>query len=190
MKLLRRLRDDWLWLLAAVIMAGIIHIGAVLGLPMMENARSVKRLDTLLPLHDMVVLPPVTEEAQALPYMSPEIAYAFCRYDLSAGPVEIRTALPDSAWSIALIDTLGANFFSISGADLQRREVELILAPTEESELGVLPLPKESSASSITVSVAKPRGIAAILAPALGTGYAEETAKALAAASCTVKSRI
>ncbi|MEZ5776039.1 MAG: hypothetical protein R3D33_15435 [Hyphomicrobiaceae bacterium] len=103
--------------------------------------------------------------------------------------MSLRTTLLDTTWTIALYDSQGRNFYAVSGRDLQRRDVEIVLAPSEDGGSAGVPLSRDTPASSITVSVRDPRGIAVVEAPLNGSSYASEAASALALSTCAIRER-
>lgn len=176
--------ENWMWLTGALIGAAILHILTVLYLAERTEHRGITALDRVTAINEMVALPATTPDDQVLPFMAPDVRYAICRYDLSEGPVTVRTAFGDGTWSIALYNRTGSNFYGISSAELQRREIELLLAPSSEGGTASLPISKEVVATNITVNVPEKQGIAIIRAPLLGNAYVAETEQILAQSRC------
>ncbi len=132
------------WLLASIFCAGIIHILAVFGVPFLASRDAWARLSEISGENRINVLS-VAASDMPLPFMAPDIAHAFCRYDLTNNNVLVKTSLGDGTWSIAVSGRHGENFYFISGAEAKRRELRLLLVPrsrlaeevsTERSEEG------------------------------------------------------
>ena len=72
--------------------------------------------------------PPVTAAARTVVMPSPDLLYAVCAFDLTAGPVRI-TASPNlkSYWSIALYSANSDNFFVINDRKSAGKPVNLWL---------------------------------------------------------------
>lgn len=175
---------NWMWLTGALIAAAILHILAVLYIAEATEHHGMRALERVTALNEMVALPAVTPDDQVLPFMAPDVRYAVCRFDLADGPVVVRTAFGDGTWSIALYNARGDNFYGISSAELQRRDIELLLAPASEGGTARLPISKEVVATNITVAVPEKLGVAIIRAPLLGSAYIAETEQILADARC------
>ena len=79
----------WRTAIGAVLLGGIIHIGATLALPLVGSGHAFARLRDTLPMNRIVVLPPPAPGQQPLPYLAPDALYARCRYDVS---VELRSS--------------------------------------------------------------------------------------------------
>ncbi len=184
---LRALPWGWLayWGTAALLLGGIIHICIVLLMPYLAPQNAWARLSPLLETNRMAIFPLARPGQQALPYLSPDIGYAVCRYDVTAGPVLVRAKLPNAHSSLGLHDPLGNNFYIITGEDVRREEITLVLFRRGggEGEKKAI-APGQAKAEVIWVSVAAPQGLAVIRLPLAGRAYAARVRSLLAQASC------
>jgi len=179
-----RVRLPGLYIALAVVLAGLIHIVAVLLLPSLAPRNAYARLAALGPANTMIEIPATTPGRQAMPMMAPDVRYAFCRFDLTAGPVRLKAAIPDELWLIALYTPEGDNFYSVAGADMKRAQVDLIISTEDQTveEAGVDS--PESSDEVIVVNSPVSEGVALIRAPLAGPSRASFAERALAATSC------
>ena len=175
---------NWFWVLAGLLLGGIIHISAIFALPYLASSSAWARLEGVTPLNAPRILPPTSPELQILPLMAPDIRYALCRYDLAEGSMILRAPLLDRSWSIALYTPLSLNFYAISGADLQRSNVTIILTQSKEGEGANIPLVKGAKTSVITVAVPEPNGLLILRAPIKSQAYKSIIEAALANFSC------
>jgi len=118
-----RVRIPGLYIVLGLVLAGLIHIVAVLTLPMLAPRNAQARLAALGPANTMIELPPASPGHQAMPMMAPDVRYAFCRFDLTNGPIRLRAAIADELWLIALYTPEGENFYTVAGADMKRLQV-------------------------------------------------------------------
>jgi uncharacterized membrane protein len=142
------------------VLAGLIHIVAVLTLPMLAPKSAHARLAMLGPANTMIELPAAAPGRQVMPMMAPDVRYAFCRFDLANGPVRLKATVADELWLIALYTPEGENFYSVAGADMKRAEIDLVIAATDQTveEAGVDA--PESSDDVIVVNSPVTEGIA------------------------------
>ncbi|HXG79582.1 MAG TPA: DUF1254 domain-containing protein [Methyloceanibacter sp.] len=180
-----RVRLPGFYIALAAVLAGLIHIVAVLLLPSLAPRNAYARLAALGPANTMIEIPAATPGRQAMPMMAPDVRYAFCRFDLAAGPVRLKAAIPDELWLIALYTREGDNFYSVAGADMKRAQVDLIISTEDQTveEAGVDA--PESSDEVIVVNSPVKEGIALIRAPLAGPSRASFAERALAATSCS-----
>jgi len=183
---LRNIRIRPLWLAAAVLSGILLHLGLVLWATHLGLHRGFSTLAKLGPVNQMAVLAPVTAEIQPVAYLSPSERYAICRYDLRKGPVTVKAKLGDDDWIVAVYDPNGANVFSVRGADLARREIELTLASKDDAAGLALPIANDDRVET-TLGLDDRTGIAVIEAPATRIAYAGQTAQFLSQASCALR---
>lgn len=158
--------------LAAICAMGIVHICVTLAGPQLNSATAYDRLAPILPLNEMKVLPPVTPEAQPLPFLTPDVRYAMCRYDSTAGPVTVTAVLPGRGWSLALHTPDGENVYAATGHDDRSMILRLHIVPNEKRFFGASPealgMPRPTERKQIVEST---RGIAIVRAPDKGQAY-------------------
>jgi uncharacterized membrane protein len=179
-----QLRIPVLFILLCLVLAGLIHIAAVLSLPALAPKNAWTRLIPLGPVNTMIQIPPGSPEQSVLPMMAPDVRYAFCRFDLANGPVRLKAAVPDDLWLIAFYTPKGDNFYTVSGADMRRAQLDLIIAKADQpvAEAGV-DAPEEADQVVVVTSPAD-EGIAVIRAPVPGPSRARRAEEALKATTC------
>ncbi len=178
------MKVSWYGVVLALLCAGIIHIIAVLWIPRIAPRNAWTRLSTLADFNTLVVLPRPSPAHQSLPLMAPDMRYAICRYDLSRGPVRVRTSIPDELWTIAFYDPSGANFYTIRGADINRDEIEIVVSTQTNALLDDETSSLVGTEDSLMVTAPQDRGLMMIRAPLAGAIYAERTESALRQATC------
>jgi uncharacterized membrane protein len=180
------LRWLWPWLVASVFCAAIIHVATVFGVPYVATRDAWARLSKISDENRMNVLPVAASETP-LPFMSPDIGYAFCRFDLRKANVLIETALGDPTWSIAVSTRYGENFYFITGAEAKRRSLRLLLVPRARlAEEASTELSEEGEEQSIVI-VPGMEGLVVLRAPIRGPSFAADTVGALQSAKCQIE---
>jgi uncharacterized membrane protein len=174
----------WRTALVALVCGGIVHIVATLMVPQLAAGSAYQRLAAGLPANSMKVLPPVTQEAQPLPFMSPDTRYAVCRFDVRNGPVAIRALLPDKGWSLALFSPDGGNFYAVPAQDLRRIEVNFVLLPPGERPPGFFGFGRTAASSATEVIAPQAEGLVVVRAASRGQSYGGEVEAQLGYASC------
>jgi uncharacterized membrane protein len=190
MRVLGKLRIRWDRLAAAGLAGLLLHFVAVFAVTNAFARRDFAALASLGPLNAMAVLAPVTPDTQPLPFMVPDTRYAICRYDISKGPVVLRATFGDDDWSIALHDPNGDNVYVVTGADLDRREIELLLTAKQDGLASPLSTSKDSAATSVTVGLTSRTGIAIVRAPMAGSAFATSVERLLLQASCQPRGKL
>lgn len=132
----------------------------------------------------MVVLPVAASETP-LPFMAPDIGYAFCRFDLTQKNVLVETALGDATWSIAVSTRYGENYYFITGAEAKRRELRLLLVPRVRLAQEASTERSEEGEEQIIVIAPDMKGLVVLRAPIRGPSFAADTVSALQNAKCS-----
>jgi uncharacterized membrane protein len=173
------------FILLCLVLAGLIHIAAVLTLPTLAPKDAWARLIALGPANTMISIPPASPGKSVLPMMGPDVRYAFCRFDLTNSPVRLKATVPDDLWLIAFYTPKGENFYTVSGADMRRSQLDLIIATANQpvAEAGV-DAPEEADQVAVVTSPAE-EGVAVIRAPVIGPSRARRAEEALKGTSCT-----
>ena len=173
-----------LYIALGLVLAGLIHVVAVLTLPMLAPRDAQARLAALGPANTMIQLPAPAPGRQVMPMMAPDVRYAVCRYDLSKGPVRLKAQIADELWLIAFYTPLGENFYAVVGADMKRPDIDLIIATTDQTVAEVGVDSPEAFDDVVVVSSPVVEGIALIRAPLAGPSRSAEAERALKATYC------
>ena len=179
-----RVRIPGFYIVLGLVLAGLIHIIAVLTLPMLAPKNAHARLAALGPANNMIELPAAAPGRQIMPMMAPDVRYAFCRFDLANGPVRLKAAVPDDLWLVALYTPEGDNFYSVAGADTKRAEIDLVITGADQTVEEAGADAPESSDEVVVVNSPVTEGVALIRAPLVGPSRSARAEQALKTTSC------
>jgi uncharacterized membrane protein len=76
--------------LGGALTAGLVHIVAILIIPLYASNDAFARLSQLGPTNKTILLPDADAPARLFPYGDPAVAASFCRYDLRDGPLRVK----------------------------------------------------------------------------------------------------
>ncbi|MBU2582631.1 MAG: hypothetical protein KJ622_13020 [Alphaproteobacteria bacterium] len=188
LKRLASIRPDLRLVLAALAAMGILHICATLAAPYLMGRSAFERLSPMLPVNSLVVLPAVTPENQPLPFLTPDVRYAMCRYDTAQTPVSVSVELPGKGWSLALHTPKGDNVYAATGEDERVTSLRLRILPTTERFMGLTPEALGVADTSERPQVVRSdRGIIVLRAPDRGRAYIPLTEAALSQFKCAAE---
>ncbi len=173
----------WMWIIAAVSLSGVIHIAAVLSLPYVAERDAWARLSAISSTNQFYVLPSDAENAP-LPLMAPDVASAFCRFDLTEKNVLLRPYLPDATWTLAIYTRYGENFYVITGAEARRKDLRLLLVPRERLARETVSEKNDEDEEQIIVITPSETGVALMHAPIRSGDFLTSTAAALNLTTC------
>lgn len=155
-----------LYVLGGLLLGGVIHIVAILTLPLLAEETAWTRIAALQAQNRMLILPPVAPgEANPL-HLDPRLAYGVCQVDLAAGPAYLSGVLPDAFWSVAVFNAAGTVIYSTTNRDGIGQTVELGIFNEDQTRLlaqqqidiaeGLLVVEAESDDLFILVRLAPP----------------------------------
>ena len=115
MNLRRRVLDVLGVVLGAAMIAALVHIAAILIIPLYATRDAFARLKPLGPINATVLLEQPGPRARLLPFRDPAVASAFCRFDLTRGPLRVRAPVDDSDFaSLSFHSRRGGIFYAIT----------------------------------------------------------------------------
>src|SRR3954447_24876629 len=125
-----------LWLLGALLLAGIVHLGTVLILPRMASQDAYARVSAIAPVNAVVPLPTPTPENAVLPFMDPAFEVSICRYDLSRGPLKFSVPISQAYTSVSFYTRADIAYYAINDRAAGRRVIELdLMTSAQRSDL-------------------------------------------------------
>lgn len=96
-----------IWLLAGVMLGGLIHLIVILTLPGAATRDLWTRLARIEAVETFKVLDDIAPGAPNPLGLDPELVYGVCQLDLRDGPGIVNGALPLAFWSVAVFDRQG-----------------------------------------------------------------------------------
>jgi uncharacterized membrane protein len=172
-----------LWLLAGLVLGGIVHILMVLYLPRAATRDAYSRLQPLTPVNTFVPIPTPTAVGAVIPFMDPAFATAVCRYDLSKGPLKVTAPVSQAYTSVSFYTRQGAAHYAITDRAAGRRVIELDLMT--QSQKSQLPEDEEvTAADRLIVESPTTSGLIVVRALAPEPSQMPMAQRALAGAKC------
>jgi uncharacterized membrane protein len=176
------------WVLAGLIAAGIIHILVVFAIPVLAERDAWGRLSAAMKPNTLAIADGKT--VPRLPFTSPDVATAYCLFDLSKGNLAVISPMPEAAWSLTLSTRSGENFYLVAGADAKRPQARLLIIPHDRlPEEASTEKTEEGGEQSIIVSPSY-TGIVAIRAPLRGESFRAQALEGLRKARCEFQERL
>jgi uncharacterized membrane protein len=173
----------FLWLLAGLLLGGVVHLASILVLPRTATQDAYARLSPVTPVNAFTILPEATPAAAAVPFMDPAFAVAVCRFDLSAAPINLSVPVSAAYTSVTFYTRRGVAFYAINDRAAGRRTIELDLMTPQQREA----LPSEediTAADRLIIEAPTTTGMIVTRALSPEPGQMERTRAALSAARC------
>jgi uncharacterized membrane protein len=172
-----------LWLLGALVLAGIVHLATVLLLPQMASQDAYARVSTIAPVNSVIPIPGPTPEKALMPFMDPAFQASVCRYDLSRGPLKFSVPISQAYTSVSFYTRSDVAYYAINDRAAGRRLIELDLM-TAAQRAGLPENEEITAADRLIVTSPTTTGLIVIRALAAEAGWIPAVRNALAAAQC------
>ncbi|HEY1708053.1 MAG TPA: DUF1254 domain-containing protein [Rhizomicrobium sp.] len=99
------------WIAATLLVAAVVHVATVWLLPRAIMHRVITRM-AVLGLNEIRFQNRPDASVRGVVRPSPDLLYSICAFDLSAGPLRVRSPVPgDTYWSVSLFDNATNNFY-------------------------------------------------------------------------------
>jgi len=172
-----------LWLLGALLLAGVVHLATVLLLPRMATQDAYARVSTIAPVNTVIAIPSPTPEKALMPFMDPAFQVSVCRYDLSQGPLKFSVPITQAYTSVSFYTRSDVAYYAINDRAAGRKVIELdLMTAAQRAEL---PENEEiTAADRLIVASPTTTGLIVIRALAPEPGWIPAVRNALAAAQC------
>ena len=176
-------------LITLAVFGAVIHICIILTMPYVSKGDAWGRLETTSKINELAILPDASSPNRPFAFMAPDVLYATCRYDLTDGPLQLRSPLPNDLWSIALYNRYGENYYLISGRDVQSNAVNLLVVndktiDNDKQEEQNISQSGTNAQRDITISAPSKTCIIVIRAPLPTPAFNDEVSAQLAKAYC------
>ncbi len=116
-------------------LAAVLHLGIIWLVPRAITGIFMSRVIAQAGANHALTPPLPTDTARSVVMPSPDLLYAVCVYDLSAGPVRVTAQPPGGYWSAAVYDRNSDNVFTLNDHDLAGRPLDLILTQAADPTL-------------------------------------------------------
>jgi uncharacterized membrane protein len=175
-----------LWILAAILLGGIVHLSTVLAMPQAAKQDAYSRLTPLTPVNKMVPLAAPTAEAEVMPFMDPAFATAVCRYDLTGGALKLIAPVSQAYTSVTFYTRKSIAYYAINDRAAGRRTIELDLMTAAQHAQ----VPEEedvTAADRLIIESPTTMGLIVVRALAPEPGLMPMARQVLAGAACAIQ---
>jgi uncharacterized membrane protein len=129
----RRLIDLLMLALGAAMIAALVHIVAILIIPLYAGHDSFARLSQLGPVNATISLAQPSPRERLIPYGDPAVASAFCRFDLTDGPLRVKAPVDGSGFaSLSFHTRRGSIFYAITDKAATHGMLEALVLTEEQ----------------------------------------------------------
>ncbi len=177
----------------ALVTGAVLHIVTTFAIPALSSSwfrwSAFDRIKAQLETNAMKIWPLDPTGAMPLPFLSPDMRYAFCRFDITSGPVTVSATLPEAGWSLALYTPSGDNFYAVPGQDGRIVETVFNIIPASDRLLIPVPGQRRADVDAAQVTSGSREGLVVVRGPNKGAASGPAVEAALRRARCSAVER-
>ncbi|MFV2091516.1 MAG: DUF1254 domain-containing protein [Hyphomicrobiales bacterium] len=171
------MKGSAIWWILTLLIAGVVHITAVLVIPTQAPGSGFSRYEASLQVNRAMVAPQSAPGQMPFPFASPDALYVLCRFDVSKNPVRFSAPGQFVYWSLGVYEPDGGNYFNINALQAGSENVEVVvLGEGQEIDEG-----DDTSVAKAT----HPRGLIILRIFLRDRSLANPISQVAQAASCT-----
>ena len=177
--------ESLVWLLAVLLVAGIVHISSVLLLPQVAARNSFVRLSPLAPPQGFRILPTPAPADESLPFTDPGVTLAICRFDLGASPWRIRVGIDSEALtSLSFHSRRGDVFHTLTDRAALRGRLDVVLGTAAQIEAAEATDTEDAPVKEVRLASPSQTGLVVVRAMASNAAGAEVLKQRIEAGEC------
>lgn len=112
--------------LGGILLAGLVHVVAVLQIPAAAPRDAVTRVQSVAPAGRFTAIP---ADGSIVPDLDPFFLHAACPFDLSDGSIGASADMPDDLWSAAVVTRSGGLIASFERAASVADRLDMVVGP-------------------------------------------------------------
>ncbi len=115
------------WIVATLILAVVVHLGVVIFVPGVDTGQKMAQLTAAGEVNTLHRLGSTGEKGTPLTEPSPDLAYAFCTFDISERPLLIEGKIPPTYWSVSIYSETGENIYTLNDKQAGVPTIKLVI---------------------------------------------------------------
>ena len=122
------------WVVATGILAVVVHLGVVIFVPGVDSGQKMAQLEAAGKVNMLHRLASSGDKVTPLTEPSPDLAYAFCKFDIRERPLLIEGKIPPTYWSVSVYSETGDNIYTLNDKQAGVPSIKLVVV-NEDAEI-------------------------------------------------------
>jgi uncharacterized membrane protein len=172
--------------LCGLVLAGIVHLTAVLAMPWLSERDAFSRLRSTLSADKSQLVAAAPAAGTWLPRPDPAVALSACAYNLDEGPVRISAKVGQLFQSISFHARGGGVFFAITDRAAVRGALDLVVMTRRQLDETLAMEDEDEPSRDVRIVAPNREGLAIVRVLANLPSLREEAEAAAKSVSCTI----
>ena len=169
-----------------LVLAGIVHLSAVLAIPHLAEKDAFSRLRGTLSADRSEIVAAPGDLGTWLPYPDPDVALATCAYTLDEGPVRVSARTGPLFQSLSLHARAGGAFFAITDRAAVRGALDLVVMTRRQLDEALASEDPDEPSRDVRIVSPGREGLVVVRVLAAFASQREQAAEAAKSVSCTI----
>ena len=176
------------WFAGSLIIAGIVHLSAILAMPHLAPKDAFARMEKLSRVHQMTLLPAAAPGAATAPFDDPALVQGVCRYDLAQGPLRLRADLAsDTLTLLSFHARFGQIYYSMTDRSATRGKLDVLILTAEQLEAVEANDSEDELPQELRILAPTPEGFVLVRALTERAGDHAQTQKRVLSVECSLE---
>jgi uncharacterized membrane protein len=169
-----------------LVLAGIVHLAAVLAMPWLSERDAFSRLRSTLAADksEIVAAPAATDTW--LPQPDPAVAVSACAYNLDEGPVRVSAQTGPLFQSLSFHAKASGTFFAITDRAAIRGALDLVVMTRQQLDEALASEDEDEPTRDVRIVAPHREGFVVVRVLAAFASLREEAGTAAKSVSCTI----
>jgi uncharacterized membrane protein len=172
--------------LCGVVLAGIVHLIAILAMPWLSERDAFSRLKSTLTADKSELVSAPGAKDTWLPHPDPAVAVSACAYNLDEGPVRISAKTGLLFQSLAFHAKAGGVFFAITDRAAVRGVLELVVMTRRQLDETLAAEDQDEPSTDVRIVSPQREGLVVVRVLASFPSLRGEAETAAKSVSCTI----
>jgi len=172
--------------ICGLVLAGIVHLSAVLAMPWLSERDAFSRLRSTLTADKSEMIAAPAAGDTWLPHPDPAAAVSACAYNLEEGPVRISTNTGPLFQSLSFHAKGGGAFFAITDRAAVRGAVELVVMTRQQLDEALAEEDEDEPSTDVRILAPQREGLVVVRVLASFPSLREAAEAAAKSVSCTI----
>lgn len=124
------------WITATALLAAVVHLFVVVVVPGVDTGQKMAQLEAAGEINALHRIALDGSGASLLTEPSPDLAYAFCKFDISERPLLVAGDIPPTYWSVSIYSETGDNFYTLNDRQAGVARISLMVVRRFETFAG------------------------------------------------------
>jgi uncharacterized membrane protein len=172
--------------ICGLVLAGIVHLSAVLAVPYLAEKDAFSRLRGTLSADRSEIVAAPGDLGTWLPYPDPDVALATCAYTLDEGPVRVSARTGPLFQSLSLHARAGGAFFAITDRAAVRGALDLVVMTRRQLDEALAGEDPDEPSRDVRIVSPGREGLVVVRVLAAVASQREQATEAAKSVSCTI----